>query len=102
MTFFQSVRDLSPRTLFHAHGDDSMGKHTFAVVVLTLFAAVVPAGDDAVKAELKKLEGTGQLVSGLKEGKEPPAEIVKKVRVVVKGATHTVYFGDDVAVKEIP
>lgn len=71
-------------------------------VAVVLFALVAGAGEEAVKDELKKFEGTWQLTSATKDGKETPEETVKKIRIVIKGGMHTVYFGDDVVVKEIP
>jgi uncharacterized protein (TIGR03067 family) len=79
-----------------------MGKYVVVVVAFAFMAAVCAADEDAAKAELKKLEGTWQLVSSVKDGKEVAKEVVKKVRVVIKGSKHTVYFGNDVAAKEIP
>lgn len=84
-----------------------MGKYVtgaIAVLIVTAMtaAAMAAADEDAAKAEMKKLEGTWQLVSGVKDGKMTPEEVVKKVRVVIKEGKHTVYFGDDVAAKEIP
>lgn len=73
-----------------------------AVILFALLASVGAAGDDAAKAELKRLEGTWQLVSALKGGKETPADVARKIRVVIKGGKHSVYFGDDTVVKEIP
>jgi uncharacterized protein (TIGR03067 family) len=67
---------------------------------LTLIAYT--QADDAAKAELKKLEGTWQLVSAMKDGKDTPEDVVKKIRVVIKDGKHTVYFGDESVVKEIP
>jgi uncharacterized protein (TIGR03067 family) len=64
--------------------------------------AVSAANEDTVTVEMKKLEGTWQLISAMKDGKETPAEVVKKIRVVIKGGKHSVYFGDEVAAKEIP
>ncbi len=58
--------------------------------------------DDTVKAELKKLQGTWQLVSAETDGKKLPEETVKKIRVVIKGNKHTVHFGDKVVAREIP
>src|SRR5262245_61163552 len=59
-------------------------------IVLGL-AGLLFAGDDA-KAEWKKMEGTWQLVSAMKDGKETPEEAVKKVRVVIKDGKHSVLF----------
>jgi uncharacterized protein (TIGR03067 family) len=71
-------------------------------VAVVIVASVAGAEEDLVKEELKKFEGTWQLTSASKEGKETPEETVKKIRIVIKGSMHTVYFGDDVVVKEIP
>jgi uncharacterized protein (TIGR03067 family) len=79
-----------------------MGKYVIGAVAVVVVAAMSAADEEAVKAEMKKLEGTWQLVSGVKDGKETSEEVVKKVRVAIKGGKHTVYFGDEVAAKEIP
>jgi uncharacterized protein (TIGR03067 family) len=79
-----------------------MGKYVVAVLAVAIMMTVCAADEEAVKAELKKLEGTWQLVYGVKDGKETPEEVVKKVRVVIKGSKHTVHFGDTIAAKEIP
>lgn len=57
---------------------------------------------DSEKVEWMKMEGTWQLSSAINDGKETDAEIVKKIKVVIKGGKHTVYFGDDIVAKEIP
>lgn len=57
------------------------------------------ADDDA--AELAKFDGTWQLVSATKDGKETPDDVVKKIRVVIKGGKHTVRFGDETLAKEV-
>lgn len=71
-----------------------------------LTAAVFLAASSAVgkdePAEAKNLEGTWQLLSALKNGKETPAETVKKIQVVIKGGKHSVRFDGEVVVKEIP
>jgi uncharacterized protein (TIGR03067 family) len=58
--------------------------------------------EDAVKAELEKLHGTWQLVSVETEGKAPPEEVIKTIRVVIAGSKHTVHVGDQVPAKDIP
>ncbi len=70
------------------------------VVVLSLGKTL--GADDVTQAELKKLEGTWQLVSALKDGQKTPPETVKKIRVVIKGSKHSVYFGTDAVAREIP
>jgi uncharacterized protein (TIGR03067 family) len=79
-----------------------MEKYVVALVAVVSLTVVCAADEDAAKAEQKKLEGTWQLVSATNDGKETPEEIVKKIRVVMKDGKHTVYFGDDVVVKEVP
>jgi uncharacterized protein (TIGR03067 family) len=69
-------------------------------LALTLGAAA-PADKDERAAEAKRLEGAWQLVSAVKDGKETPADVVKKIRVTIKNGKHTVHFGDDVLAKEI-
>ncbi len=80
-----------------------MGKYVIsAISVGAILVAAVAADEDAVKEEMKKLEGTWQLVSAVKDGKETPEEVVKKIRVVIKDGKHTVHFGKDTVAKEIP
>ena len=78
-----------------------MGRHLTRGVALVLLSTVCMADEDATKAEMKKLEGTWQLVSAMKDGKQTPEDVVKKIRVIIKAGKHTVYFGDDVVVKDI-
>lgn len=70
-------------------------------LVVVIAASSAPS-EEAVKAELEKFQGTWQLVSAEREGVQTPEEQVKKTRVVIKGNKHSVYFGDDAVVKEIP
>jgi uncharacterized protein (TIGR03067 family) len=86
----------------HPNREDPMNKCVIGTVALAMVTLAAAAGEDAVKAEMKKLEGTWQLVSAVKDGKETPADIVKKVRVVIQAGKHSVYFGDEVAAKEVP
>lgn len=80
-----------------------MAKWLVGVIPLALFVGVCAgAGDTVASAEMKKLEGTWQLVSAVKDGKQTPEEVVKKIRVVIKGGMHTVYFGDEAVAKDIP
>jgi uncharacterized protein (TIGR03067 family) len=79
-----------------------MRSYVIGAVAVVMMTAMAWADEDAAKAEMKKLEGTWQLVSATKDGKETPEEVVKKIRVVIKDGKHSVYFGDEVAAKEIP
>ena len=72
------------------------------LAAVTFLPAAHAAEDDAAKAELKKFQGTWQLVTAETDGKKTDKEKTAKIRVVIKGSKHSVYFGDDVAVKEIP
>jgi uncharacterized protein (TIGR03067 family) len=71
-----------------------------AIVAVTLLVGHSIADDETT--EKKKLEGTWQLTSAITNGQETPEDVVKKIRVVIKGGKHTVYFGDEVVAKEIP
>jgi uncharacterized protein (TIGR03067 family) len=79
-----------------------MSKYVLATISAAFVLAATAAGDNAVKAELKKIEGKWQLVSTVKDGKETPEEIVKQIRAVIKDGKHSVYFGDETVAKEIP
>jgi uncharacterized protein (TIGR03067 family) len=60
-----------------------------------------PAEPDPIKAELAKMQGTWQLVSAESGGKKTPDEQVKKIRVVIKGDMHSVYFGEKTIAKKV-
>jgi uncharacterized protein (TIGR03067 family) len=88
--------------LLNTHGKLAMRMHwMLAVAPMVLLGADAPK-DDAAKKELEKFQGTWQLVSAEKDGKKAPEEQVKQTRVAIKGAKHTVYFGDKAVVHEIP
>jgi uncharacterized protein (TIGR03067 family) len=75
------------------------------IVVAALLAFALTGfafADDAVERELAKFNGTWQLISAEKDGKKTPEDVVKKIKVVMKDGKHTVYFGDDTVVKEVP
>ena len=78
-----------------------MSKHFLVIVALGGFVGLTPTQPDPA-AEMKKLEGTWQLVSSITDGKEAAADFVARVRVVIKDGKHSVFVGDDVAAKEIP
>src|SRR5262245_30889055 len=82
--------------------ETAMKLSLFASSLLAFLAVRSAAADDAVKAELEKLQGAWQLISAEIDGKAAPEENLKKVRVVIKGNKHSVYFGDDTVAKEIP
>jgi uncharacterized protein (TIGR03067 family) len=75
------------------------------IACLTLVLTILAAADDVEalrEKELARLEGTWQLIAAETDGKKAPDEQIAKVRVVIKGARHTVYFGDKAAVKDVP
>lgn len=72
------------------------------VLVAGVFMATNARGDDAVKAEWEKLQGTWQLISAETDGKKAPEDQIKMIKVVIKGEKHSVYFGDEAVAKEIP
>jgi len=78
-----------------------MAMYVLGAVAVAIMATT-SAPDEATAKEMKKLEGSWQLTSAVKDGKETPADVVKKIRVVIKGGKHSVYFADDVVAKEIP
>jgi uncharacterized protein (TIGR03067 family) len=78
-----------------------------ASVILAVSTGLVLGGDGPneqdVKAELDKFQGTWQLVSAETDGKKAPADLVAKIRVVIRGNKHTVLIkGVDSPAKEIP
>jgi uncharacterized protein (TIGR03067 family) len=79
-----------------------MRNYLAVACLLAIPTGVCLADDDAVKSELKKAEGTWQLVSGVNNGKQIPEDVVKMIRVVIKDGKHSVYFGNESAVKETP
>lgn len=79
-----------------------MARILVGVLAVAILASVAVAEEQDAQDELKKIEGTWQLVSSIRDGKETPEDVVKKIRVVIKDGKHSVYFGDEVAAKEIP
>ncbi|MFO0880412.1 MAG: TIGR03067 domain-containing protein [Gemmataceae bacterium] len=79
-----------------------MYRWSMAMLVLGFILTASRAEEDAIRAETKKLEGTWQLQSAVRDGKATPEEFVKKVRVVIKDGKHSVFLGDEAVVKQIP
>ncbi len=71
----------------------------FAIAAIV---SVVSAEEDLAKAELAKFEGTWQLVSAISDGARADEETVQKIRVIIKGNKHSVFFGDEPIAKDIP
>ncbi|MFI5456654.1 MAG: TIGR03067 domain-containing protein [Isosphaerales bacterium] len=59
------------------------------------------AKNQAVAAELKKFQGTWQLVSAETDGKTMPEEQVKQIRVIIEGDHHTVTFDGKVVAENV-
>jgi uncharacterized protein (TIGR03067 family) len=78
-----------------------MNKCWIGIVTLVIVATAAAMNEDAAR-EMKALEGTWQLVSAVKDGKQTPEDVVKKIRVVIKEGKHSVYFEEKAAVKNIP
>jgi uncharacterized protein (TIGR03067 family) len=76
-----------------------MPKHL--IMALAVLAAGNPV-EDASQAAARKFEGTWQLVSAVTDGKPTPADVVSKIRVVIKDGKHSVFFKDQVLAKQIP
>jgi uncharacterized protein (TIGR03067 family) len=69
-----------------------------------LLAGALPAAaadpkDDAIKEELKKLEGTWTPVSIENDGQKADPEQVKKLKLVIKDGKWTVYINDKVSTR---
>jgi uncharacterized protein (TIGR03067 family) len=77
-----------------------MKRLSLAAALLAALTATA-ADNDAAKQELKKLQGTWQLVSAETDGKKAEKEKAEKVRVVIKGSKHTVYFDDKPIAKDV-
>jgi uncharacterized protein (TIGR03067 family) len=72
---------------------------------LIVALAVMGAGDAAREASVdasRKFDGTWQLVSAITDGKPTPADVVSKIRLVIKDGRHSVFVGDKTIVKQIP
>jgi uncharacterized protein (TIGR03067 family) len=75
---------------------------TILIVTTALCALAADPRGDAVKEELERLQGTWQLVSAESDGKATPDDQVKKVRIVIQGAKHSVYVGNQSVAKDVP
>lgn len=74
---------------------------SISLVALVAFATLARPADDAAKAELKKFQGTWQLVSAQSDGKKTDKATVAKIGVVIAGDKYTVYFDGKAVAKEI-
>jgi uncharacterized protein (TIGR03067 family) len=72
------------------------------IVALAVLATAGNPAEDVSQAAARKFEGTWQLVSAVTDGKPTPADVVSKIRVVIKDGKHSVFFKDQAVVKQIP
>jgi uncharacterized protein (TIGR03067 family) len=73
----------------------------YLIVALAVLAAADPTPRDG-SAAVREFEGTWQLVSAVTDGKPTPADVVSKIRVVIKDGKHSVFFNGQAVVKQIP
>lgn len=71
-----------------------MRLHALLVLAVGLLVAADAKEDDA-KKELKKLEGTWQVVSMEMDGQKQPEDEAKQFKIVIKGNKYTLKRGDD-------
>ena len=72
---------------------------------LIVALAVMGAGDAAREASgdaLRHFDGTWQLVSAITDDKPTAADVVGKIRIVIKDGKHSVFVGDKTIAKQIP
>lgn len=79
-----------------------MNRRNSLIALVLLAVSPISYADDAAKAELKKLEGTWQLVSAVTDGKPAAEDFVAKVQVIIREGKHSVKIDGELAVKEIP
>jgi uncharacterized protein (TIGR03067 family) len=72
-----------------------------SLIVLVVLAPLARPADDAAEAELKKFQGTWQLISAKTDGKKMDKETAAKIRVVIAGAKHTVFLDGKAIAKEV-
>jgi uncharacterized protein (TIGR03067 family) len=68
--------------------------HALLVLAVGLLLAA-DAKEDTAKKELKKLEGTWQVVSMEMDGQKQPEDEAKQFKVVIKGNKYSLKRGDD-------
>jgi len=75
----------------------------FLLLCLLLNLSNVVAEDkkDPAAEELKRFQGTWQLIKAEADGKVMAPEVADKIRVTIKGNKHTVTFGTDTLAKDI-
>lgn len=79
-----------------------MNRRNSLGMLVLLAVSQISYAEDAAKSELKKLEGTWQLVSAVTDGKPAAEDFVAKVQVIIRDGKHSVRIDGETAVKEIP
>jgi len=64
-------------------------KMQWLLILTAVLLVAADAQDDAVKKDLKKLQGHWTLVSAVVDGKKIPADVIKDVHVVIEGPKYT-------------
>jgi uncharacterized protein (TIGR03067 family) len=59
-------------------------RNTLSVTLVLFVIGIAAAGDDA-KADLKRLQGTWQVVSAISKGEKVPAEDIAELELVIEG-----------------
>jgi uncharacterized protein (TIGR03067 family) len=80
-------------------GGISMPRLFTVPAMLVLALGVAFAQDDAAKKELKKFQGTWQVVSALDSGKPVPDEVVHNLKIVIKEDRLTLKGVEDLILK---
>jgi uncharacterized protein (TIGR03067 family) len=71
-----------------------MRLHSFLILVVVLSLAADAPKDDAVKKELKKVEGTWVLTSGEEKEDKVSDDVLKNTSLTIEGNKHTFKIGD--------
>jgi uncharacterized protein (TIGR03067 family) len=76
---------------------------TGSITVFALLNSTLTFSADkvAAKSDTELIAGTWQLLYAETDGTQAPAKTVQSIRVEIKGASHTVYFGDKVVVHDV-
>jgi len=72
---------------------------TLLAALAVCFLAAADNASDAVKKELKQLEGEWSMVSGERDGHSLPADFIKVFKRVCKDDETTVTVGDEIVLK---
>lgn len=79
-----------------------MNRRTAFVIIMLSAVSPASSAEDQAKDELKKLEGTWQLISAITNCKSASDDFVAKVQVIIEDGKHTVKIDGETVAKEIP